>query len=206
MHISEGILSAQVLGVGAALTVVGTAVGLKGISDEKLPRVALLSSMLFVASLIHVPVGPSSVHLLLNGLTGLLLGWAAVPCVLVALALQAVLFQFGGLIVLGVNTANVALPAVICYYLFRGMAASPRRSTAFVGGFAAGALSVALTALMVALALFLTGQEFIPAAGAVLLAHVPVMIGEGFITAVVVGFLYRVKPEMLARQRAEETA
>ncbi len=118
MHISEGVLSAPVLITGAALAAAGISVGLKKMDYEKIPQVAVLSSAFFVASLIHVPIGPSSVHLILNGINGLLLGWLCSPSILVALALQAILFQFGGITILGVNTVTMALPGLICYYLF----------------------------------------------------------------------------------------
>ena len=85
MHISEGVLSAPVLLTGAALTAGGVAVGLKKMDSEKVPLVGVLSSAFFGASLIHVPVGPSAVHLVLNGLLGLLLGWSAFPAILVGL-------------------------------------------------------------------------------------------------------------------------
>ena len=118
MHISEGVLSAPVLVTGAVLAAAGVAVGLKKMDYEKIPQVAVLSSAFFVASLIHVPIGPSSIHLIINGINGLLLGWLCFPSILVALSLQAILFQFGGITVLGINTVNMALPGVICYYLF----------------------------------------------------------------------------------------
>ena len=73
MHISEGVLSAPVLTTGAVLAAVGVAVGLKKMDDERVPQVGVLSAAFFVASLIHVPVGPSAAHLVLNGLLGLLL-------------------------------------------------------------------------------------------------------------------------------------
>ena len=94
MHISEGVLSAPVLITGAVLSAAGIAIGLRKMSYDKIPEVAVLSSAFFVASLIHVPIGPSSVHLVLNGLLGILLGWMAFPSILVALSLQALLFQF----------------------------------------------------------------------------------------------------------------
>ena len=95
MHISEGVLSGPVLLSGAALAVAGTAIGLKKLDYDQVAKVGMLSAAFFVASLIHVPIGPSNAHLILNGLVGLLLGWAAFPAILVALVLQAVLFQFG---------------------------------------------------------------------------------------------------------------
>jgi len=126
MHISEGILSPPVLAAGAVLAVGGTALGLRGLDHEDVPKVGLLSAVLFIASLVHVPIGVSSAHLVLNGLAGVLLGWSLFPALLVALALQALLFQFGGLTTLGVNTFNLAFPGVICGLLFRHAAAKGR--------------------------------------------------------------------------------
>ena len=114
MHISEGILSAPVLAGGAVLTTVGTAIGLKKLDYDRIMSVSLLSATFFVASLIHVPLGPGSVHLLLGGLLGLILGWGAFPAIVVALMLQALFFQYGGIVVLGVNGLIIAGPAVLC--------------------------------------------------------------------------------------------
>ncbi len=196
MHISEGVLSPPVLGAGAALAAVGTAIGLKKIDYEAIPRVAILSAAFFVATLIHVPVGPVGLHLVLNGLMGLLLGWAAVPAILIALFLQALLFQFGGLTVLGVNTVIMALPAVICFYLYRPLLRRPGLASS-VGAFACGFSAILLSALLVAAALISTGQAFLPVAELAVLAHFPVMLIEGIITLFIFLFLKKVRPEML---------
>ena len=108
MHISEGVLSGPVLISGGALAAVGTAIGLRKLDYDHIAKAGMLSAAFFVASLVHVPIGPANAHLVLNGLVGLLLGWAAFPAILVALVLQAVLFQFGGITVLGVNTIITA--------------------------------------------------------------------------------------------------
>ena len=197
MHISEGILSGPVLATGAALAIVGTGIGLKKMNYDKIPEVAILSSVFFVASLIHVPLGPTSVHLILNGLLGLLLGWAAFPAILVALFLQGILFQFGGLTTLGVNTINMALPAVLCYFLFRNSITSVNNWRVMIGAFCCGFLAVGLSGLMVALSLLFTGQSFLNVAKLILLAHLPIMVIEGLFTVFVVKFLKKVKPEML---------
>jgi cobalt/nickel transport system permease protein len=115
MHISEGILSGSVLATGGVLAASGTIIGLRDMKGEDFVKVSLLSSSFFVASLIHVPVGPSSAHLVLNGLCGIILGWKSFPAILVSLFLQAILFQFGGLTTLGVNTCNMAIPC--CHFL-----------------------------------------------------------------------------------------
>lgn len=97
MHISEGVLSPAVLGAGAVLAAAGIVIGLRKLDYDRLMTVAILAAAFFVGSLIHVPIGPSSVHLILNGLLGMLLGWAAFPSIFVALMLQAILFQYGGI-------------------------------------------------------------------------------------------------------------
>lgn len=196
MHISEGVLSPAVLAGGAGLAVVGTAIGLKKMDYEAVPRVAILSAAFFVASLIHVPVGPVGAHLVLNGLMGLLLGWMAFPAVLIALFLQALLFQFGGLTVLGVNTFTMAAPAVICFYVYRGFLRG-QGTVATVAAFACGATAILLSGVLVATALITTGQAFWKAAELVLLAHIPIMIIEGIITLFIFLFLKKVRPEML---------
>ena len=195
MHISEGVLSPAVLGGGAALAVVGTAIGLKKLDYEAIPRVAILSAAFFVATLIHVPVGPVGLHLVLNGLMGLLLGWQAFPAILIALFLQALLFQFGGLTVLGVNTVTMAAPGVICFYAYRACCAGGMPAS--VAALACGATAILLSGLLVAAALVFTGQGFLEVAAMVLVAHIPVMIIEGIITLFVFLFLEKVRPEML---------
>jgi len=197
MHISEGVLSAPVLVAGAILTVGGTALGLKKMDYERIPEVAVLSSAFFVASLIHVPVGPSSVHLILNGLVGLLLGWMAFPSILVALALQALLFQFGGFTTLGINTINMAVPAVLAYYLFSLPVRKGNHVISIIAGFGAGVIGVGMGAILVALTLVSTGENFLEVAKLVVIVHLPVMVIEGIITAFCVVFLKRVKPEIL---------
>ncbi|MBT3256611.1 MAG: cobalt transporter CbiM [Deltaproteobacteria bacterium] len=196
MHISEGILSGPVLISGIALAAAGTAIGLKKLDYERIPRAAILSASFFVASLIHVPIGPSSVHLILNGIVGLILGWGAFPVILVALMLQAMLFQFGGITTLGVNTVIMALPAVFCYYLF-GRLVSKRPRIALPAAFACGAFSVFFGAVMVGLALMFTEENFLKAAYLVVITYLPVMIIEGIITAFCVAFLKKVQPDML---------
>lgn len=197
MHISEGVLSAPVLLAGAALSATGVAVGLKKMDYAKIPQVAVLSSAFFVGSLVNIPAGPVRVHLVLNGINGLILGWTAFPSILVALTLQAVLFQFGGITTLGVNTFNMALPAVLSYYLFNRFACGQNQKLALAAGFGAGFLPVALGGVMIAVSLVATGEEFTRAAEIALAAHLPVMVIEGIFTAACVAFLRKVRPEIL---------
>jgi cobalt/nickel transport system permease protein len=197
MHISEGVLSAPVLITGAVLSAAGVAVGLRKMSYDKIPQVAVLSSAFFVASLIHVPIGPSAAHLVLNGLLGILLGWMAFPSILVALSLQALLFQFGGLTVLGVNTFIMGAPAMIAFLMCRPFVFKDNSTLVAAGGFLAGTIGIAAGAFIVAFTLISTGESFQTVAKVILITHVPVMVIEGIVTAFCVLFLKKVKPEIL---------
>lgn len=203
MHISEGVLSAPVLGAGMALAFAGTAVGLKKLNEDKIPHTAILSAAFFVASLIHVPIGPSSGHLILNGILGLMLGWVAFPAILIALLLQGMLFQFGGITTLGVNTVIMATPAVMCHYLFAGFVHKPD-AISYAACFACGFLSVFFSCLLVGTALMFTQESFLNVAWAVVIAHLPVMFIEGLVAIFCVGFLKKVQPELLPKWSAAQ--
>lgn len=198
MHIADGILSTPVLLTGAVFTAIGVKIGLTQLDYQRLPQVAVLSATLFVASLIHLPLGPTSVHLILNGLSGLLLGWAAFPALLIAGFLQAILFGFGGLSGLGVNTFNMAMPAILGFYLFNHRLLNATRQTAFIYGFATGMVAITVSTVLIGISLMATTSQFLTVVQLTLLAHLPVMLIEGFITATIVSFLHQVRPELLS--------
>lgn len=201
MHIVDGALSNSVVIGGAVLAVGGVALGLRRLPLEKIPAAGVLSATFFVASLIHVPIGPSSVHLILNGLAGLVLGWAAFPALFVGLLLQAAFFGFGGLTVLGINTLNIALPAVLAYMVFGRIVAGGSLAAAAIAGGLGGALAIVLTTLMVALSLALSGDEFVAAAKLVFFAHIPIMVVEGLLTGAAVFLARKVKPDLFAAMK-----
>lgn len=203
MHISEGVLSVPVLAAGAALTLGFTVKGLRSIKAEDVPATGIVSAGIFVASLIHISVGPSSVHLLLNGVSGAILGWAVFPACLVALFLQAILFQFGGLTTLGVNVMDMAFPGLVFGAIFRTMFVSKGKLGLLSGAFLCSAGGVLLTAVMTAGALALTGENFTVAAKLIVWAHIPVALIEGVVGAMAIGFLARTRPNMIGRKSGE---
>jgi cobalt/nickel transport system permease protein len=119
VHISANVLSAPALVLGFAGMIVLLAVGLFRIREEEIARIGLLTAALFVASSIHVPLGPTSVHLLLNGLAGVILGRRVGVAIPVSLLLQAWLLGHGDLSTLGVNSCIMALPALLARPLFQ---------------------------------------------------------------------------------------
>jgi len=210
MHIPDGILPTAVCLGGYATTGAATWYSLRKIGQEEnpqegIPKASLLTAAFFVASWIHVPVPPTSVHLVLNGLLGAVLGYYAFPAILIGLFFQAVMFQHGGLTTLGVNATMMGLPALLAYHLFRlrNVFGKESRAWSTVFGFLAGAGGIGVSVL-ISLALLITT---IPAhldieverasIYALSLAHVPLMALEGVFTALVVLFLQRVKPELL---------
>jgi cobalt/nickel transport system permease protein len=118
VHISANVLSPPCLVLGFAGMVVLLAIGLFRMREEEIARTGLLTAALFVASSIHVPLGPTSVHLLLNGLAGLILGRRVGVAIPVSLLLQAWLLGHGDLSTLGVNSCVMALPALLARPLF----------------------------------------------------------------------------------------
>ena len=128
MHIAEGVLDIPTLVASAACTAVGIAIGLRQLTPGTLPTAALFAAVFFLIGTIHIPIGVGSVHLILNGLIGLVLGWLAFPVIFVALALQALLFSFGGFTSLGANTLLLALPAVTAGLILRPLLRRPPSS------------------------------------------------------------------------------
>lgn len=124
MHISDGYLPASTCIGGYALTSLTTWYSLRKIkreenSTESIPKASLLAAAFFVASSLKLPIPPSSVHPLLNGLLGVVLDCYAFPAILVGLFFQAVMFQHGGLTALGINGLTAGVPAVFAHYLFQ---------------------------------------------------------------------------------------
>ncbi len=204
-HLVDGVLSGDVVVATTVLAVGGVAIGLRSMKSEDVPQVALMTAALFVSSLVRLPIGPASVHPLLAGMAGLLLGWRVFPAFLVALLLQALFFGFGGVTVLGANVLNMALPGVLCFYLFGSRVRDGAGNIGLVAAAAAGALGVVMVSSGIAAELALSGKALIPAAKLILLAHLPVAAVEAAFTVAVVAFLRKVKPEALALRYAGET-
>ncbi|MGD9974032.1 MAG: cobalt transporter CbiM [Desulfatirhabdiaceae bacterium] len=196
MHISDGVLPTVVSLGGYAAGLAIAAWSAKQIRPDDLPRVAVVTSAFFVASLVHVPIGPTSVHLLIPGLVGILLGNGAFLSISLGIALQSLLFQFGGLTAIGANAVMMGIPALISGWLFRALSRNAPSRRVWVGA-ATGGLGVFLSVLMLALLLMTGGEDFVGVAKIAMYAHLPVLAIETAISGIVVSFLIRVKPELL---------
>ncbi|KIH76314.1 cobalt/nickel transport system permease protein [Geoalkalibacter ferrihydriticus] len=196
MHISDGVLPVSVaLGSGAASLALA-AWSARRTPSEDLPKLAVVAASFFVASLVHVPLGPTSVHLLIPGLVGILLGSASFLAIALGLVLQSLLFQYGGLTALGANALLMGIPALICGWLFQRLKGHNRKRQMIVGGIIGG-LGTVFAAMLLAVLLASGGEDFFGVARLAVLAHVPVVAIEALVSAFTIGFLCKVKPELL---------
>lgn len=198
MHISEGILKPEILLIGAGLSLWMTFWAFKLLKNEDIPKIAVLSALFFLASFIHIPIGPSSVHLILGGIVGALLGLQAFIAIFVALLLQGVLFGFGGLSTLGVNLFNLAFPTLISFFLFK--IHLQHRWQKYLLWFLIGFLPLLLSAILLSTTLSLNGDVFHSAAQLIMMSYFPLMVIEGFITLFTFRFIEKVSPFILQRK------
>lgn len=198
MHISDGVLSNPVC-IGGYLTAIGVAAFCikKKMEPKDLPKIAVITSVFFVASLISIPLGPTSVHLILPGLVGVALGAMAFPSIMLGLVLQALLFQHGGLTTIGANTMMMGIPALVAGFIFSGVKNSNNRNLIIGTGAFCGAIGTTLAAIILAVFLLTAGEDFFGVAKVALAAHVPVIIIETIVTGVAVAFLLKVKPDLI---------
>jgi len=206
MHISDGVLTAPWLGAGFALSGLLALVAAYRVRDEEIPRIAVLSAAFFVATLMHLKLGPTSVHLLLNGLVGVVLGRRAPLAILIGLTLHAVLLGHGGFTTIGVNACVMTLPALLAAVLFSGMRRLPwfgrsGNALTWLCGFLLGMISVLATLVLQAAVLRWGGAEdWSLIVQGVFYAHLPIVVLEGVVLGFTVSYLARVKPEMLGLQ------
>jgi cobalt/nickel transport system permease protein len=196
MHISDGVLPTPVAVGSFVVSLAIVAWSARKMKAEDYPKTAVMTSAFFVASLVHVPIGPTSVHLLIPGLVGIILGNGAFISIALGLVLQSILFQFGGITALGANSIMMGVPALVAGWVFRA-SAGPSLSRCVVAGAVSGAVGVVLAVLFLALLLLTGGEDFRGVAKVAMVAHLPVIAIETAVSAFVVSFLYKVKPELL---------
>ncbi len=210
MHIPDGVIPATVavgsyVVAGAITAYAVNNVNKAGNAQEQVPKAALLTAAFFVTSLIHIPIPPTSVHLLLSGLMGALLGYFAMPAILVGLILQAIMFGHGGLTTIGVNALILGVPALMSHHLFELLKNRlPEKNGLTIAGFVAGGSGIGFSVLLFFAILIGTIPADMldvdlerQAITALTIAHLPLILVEGVATAMLVNYLKRVKPELL---------
>lgn len=210
MHIPDGYLPVEVVIGGYVVTGLATWYSLKKINKRKdpraeIPKASILTAAFIVVSLIHIPIPPTSVHLMLSGLMGILLGYYAFPAILIGILFQTVLFHHGGITTIGINTMNFGIPALITYLLFNPLLkrVNINRKSISIIGFLAGVVGSTLSVIMFTLILI----NFIPAELDLIsekdalitlsVAHIPIIVIEGIVSAIILAYLLKAKPKLL---------
>jgi len=203
VHIADGLLSPAWLAAGFVVLAMLLVAGLWQMREDEVARTGVMTAVLFIATFIHPPIPGASVHLLLNGTAGILLGVRAGAAVPVALLLQALLLAHGGLTTLGVNSVTMGVPALAGAALFltlKWLVGLQTRWRRWLVGGVVGGSSVLLTLVLFyeVMRYGTTGEQDLERLAQIAFVwHVPVLILETAITALLVDFLYKIRPELL---------
>lgn len=206
LHIPDGFLSVPVSLAWWALTVACLAVAVRrvgGLSERQVPLMGVMAAFIFAAQMLNFPVlGGTSGHLLGGALAALLLGpWAGMLVMACVVALQALLFQDGGLLALGANIFNMGIAtAAVGYWLGTPLlkALGGRTWGLAVAGFATAWLSVMVAAVLTSLQLVLSGVPAGIVFPAMLFVHSFIGIGEGLITVAALAFIAGTRPDLVS--------
>ena len=209
LHIPDGFLSFIVSAVCWAISAMILSVAIsrtnKSLGEKQAPLMGVMAAFIFAAQMINFPVaGGTSGHLLGGALAAIVLGpWAAMVVMTAVIAVQSLLFQDGGLLVMGANILNMGLiTPVIGYGLYRVVFGSSRRVKLVVAGFAAW-LSVMAGALATALQLWLSGTSNLQTVTLAMLGvHAVIGIGEALITVAALTFILQTRPGLMGEESA----
>ncbi|WP_208619013.1 energy-coupling factor ABC transporter permease [Streptomyces hygroscopicus] len=209
MHVPDGFIDAPVSVATGVVAAGAVAVSLRGarreLDERTAPLAGLVAAFIFAVQMLNFPVAAgTSGHLLGGALAAILVGpYTGVLCVSVVLLMQGVLFADGGLTALGVNITDMALvTTVVAYAIFRTIVklAPHRRRTVTVASFVAALVSVPAAAVAFT-AIYALGGTADVAIGKVFAAmvgvHVLIGIGEAAITALTVGAVVAVRPDLV---------
>ncbi|WP_084281415.1 CbiM family transporter [Alkaliphilus transvaalensis] len=198
MHLSDGVVSMPIVVASSAVAGGMLLHSTRRIKEVEIPKISLLSGSFFVLSLISLPVGPTSIHPLLAGLLGIMLGGKAIVAIFIGLLLQATLFQHGGISTIGVNTLLLALPALVSYYLFSYL----KVKSYFLKGLVAGMMGVIGCVLLLITVLYLSSHHysggFFSVIRLILVGYIPLVFIEGLVTGFAVAFISKSRPKAIA--------
>ena len=205
LHIPDGFLSVGVSLVFWAFTVLFVGIAIRNtrgeLGERQIPLMGVMAAFIFAAQMINFPVaGGTSGHLLGGALAAIVLGpWAGILVMTTVVAVQALVFQDGGLLVMGANIFNMGiLTALIGYGVTRATVGRGRGLQLTSAGIAAW-LSVVAGALLTAFQLWLSGTSALRVVfPAMLGVHMLIGLGEALITVAALAFILQTRPDLLA--------
>ena len=203
LHIPDGFLSLFVSILFWVITLITLSIAVRrteNIDEKQVPLMGVMAAFIFAAQMINFPVaGGTSGHLLGGALAAIMLGpWAGMLVMTAVVAVQGLLFQDGGLLVMGANIFNMGLlTAAIGFGLYK--VADGRKRTLKLGAAGIGAwLSVMAGALFTALQLWLSGTARLDIVlPAMLGVHALIGVGEALITVAALAFIFNTRPDLI---------
>lgn len=204
LHIPDGFLNLAMSLLFWAITIVTVGIAIsktnKSLGEKQVPLMGVIAAFIFAAQMLNFPVaGGTSGHFLGGALAAMVLGpWAGILVMTAVIAVQGLLFQDGGLLVMGANIFNMGLlTAMIGFGLYRGVIGRSKGTRLAVAGVAAW-LSTVAASLVTSLQLWLSGtsqlQIVLPA---MLGVHVLIGLGEAIITVAALAFIEQTRPDLL---------
>lgn len=208
LHIPDGFLNLVISLFFWFVTIVMVALAIsktnKSLGEKQVPLMGIMAAFIFAAQMLNFPVaGGTSGHFLGGSLAAIVLGpWAGILVMTAVVAVQGLLFQDGGLLVMGANIFNMGiLTAVIGFGIYR-IVANQKKSTRFIFAGVAAWLATMAAALLASLQLWLSGTSrlelVIPA---MLGVHALIGLGEAIITVAALAFLEQTRPDLLTAEK-----
>lgn len=202
MHIPDGFLTvntwfpAWIISIGGIWYSIRKVMG--KLKDKTVPLMGVTAAFIFAAQMLNFPVaGGTSGHLLGGVLAAVLLGpWAGAVVISVVLIVQCLIFQDGGITALGANILNMAIIGVMGGYLVYNLF---RKKLGVIPAVAiASWLSVVIASSACAVELAISGASPLRIAlPAMVGIHMLIGIGEAIITCLVIGFIQKVRPDLM---------
>ncbi|MFZ5820540.1 MAG: energy-coupling factor ABC transporter permease [Chloroflexota bacterium] len=204
LHIPDGFLNLVMSLLFWAITIVMVGIAIsktnKSLGEKQVPLMGVMAAFIFAAQMLNFPVaGGTSGHFLGGALAAMVLGpWAGILVMTAVIAVQALLFQDGGLLVMGANIFNMGLlTAMIGFGLYRA-AVGRSKGTRLAAAGAAAWLAVLAAALVTSLQLWLSGASRLEiVVPAMLGVHVLIGVGEAIITVAALAFIEQTRPDLL---------
>lgn len=210
LHIPDGFLSLFISILFWIITIITLSIAVRRtekLDEKQIPLMGVMAAFIFAAQMINFPVaGGTSGHLLGGALAAIMLGpWAGMLVMTAVVGVQGLLFQDGGLLVMGANIFNMGLlTAAIGFGLYK--AAEGRGRGIKLGAAAVGAwLSVMAGALSVSLQLWLSGTARLDIVlPAMLGVHALIGVGEALVTVAALSFIFRTRPDLIEQAEGQE--
>lgn len=211
MHAPDGIFAVWLSIIGWAVTLAVIAIAVRQTRDQlgerQVPLMGVMAAAIFAGQMLNFTIpGGTSGHLLGGALAAILLGpWAGVLVMTAVVAVQALVFQDGGLLVMGLNIINMGIvTSLVGYFTHRRLSALFKGSTMYlVAAFIAGWLSVVVTSVFASVQLALSGTSPLHLAlPAMVAVHALIGIGEGLLTVFALRFIMSTRPDLISGESA----